>query len=87
MSLNVLEADRRGNVVERPVVGWMVTTDQGVTVLAAFEYRESASELTKECAKLQLTLAPQQALRLADALTDLASNILRTQSGTNRDIR
>ncbi len=86
MSLDVLETDSHGNAVERPVVGWMVTTDQGVTVLAAFEYTESASELTRECAKLQLSFTPQQALQLANALTDLAGSIFRTQSGTHPDI-
>jgi hypothetical protein len=37
MSLNVLETDEHGNIVAKPVIGWMVTTDQGVAVLAAFE--------------------------------------------------
>lgn len=37
MSLNVLETDAHGRVVEKPVVEWTVTTDRAVTVVAAFE--------------------------------------------------
>ena len=37
MSLNVLETDEYGNILAKPVIGWSVTTVEGVTVLAAFE--------------------------------------------------
>ena len=82
MTLDVLETDSQGSVVEKPVVGWMVTTDQGVTVVAAFEYKDFASEVEQHRAKIQLGLTPQQALRLANALTDVARDILRGPSET-----
>jgi hypothetical protein len=82
MTLNVLETDSHGNVLEKPVVGWMVTTDQGVTVVAAFEYKDSASAVKQDSGKIQLGLTPQQALQLANALTDIAKDILRGPSET-----
>ena len=77
MSLNVLETDSHGNVLEKLVVGWTVTTDQGVTVVAAFEYKDSASGVKQESGKIQLGLTPQQALQLAKALSNIAKDILR----------
>jgi len=78
MTLNVLKTDDRGNVLEKPVVGWSVTTDRGVTVDAAFEYEDSAPAVHTET--IQLGLTPQQALQLAKALTDIAKGILRVPS-------
>lgn len=80
MSLNVLESDARGHVVEKPVVEWMVTTDQGVTVVAAFEYGDSAPNANKERGKIQFGLTAQQALQVARALTEIANGILQKSS-------
>ncbi len=80
MTLNVLQTDRHGKIVEKPVLGWSVTTDQGATVAAAFEYRDQPSHRKKELQKIQLGLTPQQALQLAQALTDIATDILRKAS-------
>ena len=82
MSLNVLETDAHGQVVEKPVVGWMVTTDQRVTVVAAFEFRDSASDAKNEHGKIQFGLTAQQALQLAQALSEIANGILQTSSET-----
>jgi len=77
MTLNVLETDNRGNLLEKPVVGWSVTTDRSITVNAAFEYEDSASVMRPHTEKIQLGLTPQQALQLAKGLTDIAKGILR----------
>lgn len=82
MSLHVLETDARGHVVEKPVVKWIVTTDQGITVVAAFEYRDSAPNAKEECRNIQFGLTAQQALQLAQALTEIANGILQTSSET-----
>jgi len=82
MSLNILETDAHGRAVEKPVVEWMVTTDRAATVVAAFEYRDSASHAGKECEKIQFGLTPQQALQLARALTEIARDILQASSET-----
>jgi hypothetical protein len=80
MTLNVLETDDNGHIVEKPVVGWSVTTDQGVTVAVAFEYRSSASAAKQDAGKIQLGLTPEQATQLANAMTDTAKDILRGSS-------
>lgn len=82
MSLNVLETDAHGRVVEKPVVEWTVTTDRAVTVVAAFEYRDTASHAKKEWGKIQFGLTPQQALELARALTEIANDVLQASSQT-----
>ena len=82
MSLKVLETDAHGQVVEKPVVEWTVTTDRAVTVVAAFEYRDSASHAKNECGKIQFGLTPQQALELARALTEIANDVLQASSQT-----
>ncbi len=80
MTLNVLETDGHGKIAEKPVLGWSVTTDQGATVAVAFEYRDQPSGRKEELQKIQLGLTPQQALQLAQALTDIATDILRKAS-------
>ena len=80
MSLNVLETDEHGNIVAKPVIGWSVTTVQGVTVLAAFEYTESASKHNTDVRKIQFELTPAQSLRLAASLTDVVNHILTESS-------
>jgi hypothetical protein len=80
MAINVLQLDEHGNVVAKPVIGWMITTDKDVTVLAAIEYADSPSELTTESSKIQLDLTPQQSLQLADALTKVANHVLEESS-------
>ncbi len=80
MAINVLESDEHGNVVAKPVIGWMITTVKGVTVLAAVEYADSASELQQEGRKIQFDLTPQQSLQLADALINVANHVLAESS-------
>ena len=80
MAINVLQIDEHGNVVAKPVIGWMITTDKDVTVLAAIEYADSPSELTTEGSKIQLDLTPQQSLQLADALIKVANHVLEESS-------
>ncbi len=45
MAIKVLESDEHGKVVAKPVIGWLITTIKGVTVLAAINYADAASEL------------------------------------------
>ena len=80
MSLNVLETDEHGNIVAKLVIGWSVTTVQDVTVLAAFEYADSPSELKTEGRKIQFELTPAQSLRLAASLTEVVKHILTESS-------
>lgn len=80
MSLNVLETDEHGNIVAKAVIGWSVTTVQGVTVLAAFECTGSASKHNTDVRKIQFELTPAQSLRLAASLTDVVNHILTESS-------
>ena len=80
MTLNIMKTHRPGKVVERPVLAWAVTTDRESTVLAAFEYRDQVSDQKKGLPKIQFGLTPQQALQLAQALTEVATDILRKPS-------
>ncbi len=77
MTLNVLKTDRHSKVVEKLVLGWSVTTDRGATVTAAFEYKDYSSDRKQELPTIQFGLTPQQALQLAQALTEVATDILR----------
>lgn len=81
MAINVLESDENGNVVANPVIGWLITTVKGTTVLAAVEYADSASELQTEGRKIQFDLTPQQSMQLADALIKMANHVLEESSG------
>ena len=78
MSLNELEHDERGNVVENPVTAWSVTTLEGETVLLTFEHSALPSELktANDGNKIQLELTLTQALQLAASLAGVAKHML-----------
>jgi hypothetical protein len=83
MAIKVLESDEHGNVVEKPVIGWLITTIKGVTVLAAIDYADAASELNTDGKRIQLDLTPKQSLQLGAALINMASELLQEPSGSN----
>ena len=83
MAINVLESDEHGNVVAKPVIGWMITTVKDVTVLAAIEYADSSSKFKTEGSKIQFDLTPQQSLQLADALINVANHVLEESTKRN----
>ena len=88
MAINVLESDKHGNVVAKPVILWATTTIKNVTVLVAIEYADSPEEAAEirdsgfktEGRKIQLDLTPEQSLQLARALIDTANHVLEHSS-------
>lgn len=67
----------------KQLTGWTVTPVAQSAVIAALQYLEGPEQLeTMESNSIQLVLAPQQALELAEALRKAAEPLLnRFQSG------
>ena len=71
------QIDNEGNVIMKPVTGWLITHAGEVAVLAGIEYVESPQELeTGDKHQIPLVLLPQQCLDLAAALTTAAQRLL-----------
>ena len=71
-----LEKDKSGNIILRPVTGWITGTAAGTGVILAIQYIESLEALETGGKQIQLALLPQQCLDLAQKLTKLANKIL-----------
>ena len=76
-----LHKDENGNVITRPVTGWITTPVAGMFVLVAIQYAEKQSDIeTGDLKQLQCILLPQQALELAETLTRQAKRLLEPPS-------
>ena len=76
MSLDSLEKDAQGNIVTRPVMGWVTAPVAGMFVLLGLKYAETPEQLKSGGKTLQFGLLPAQALELAEMLTTQARSIL-----------
>ena len=76
MSLDMLERDAQGNIVTRPVTGWVTAPVAGMYILLGLKYAETPEELKVGGRRLQFGITPAQALELADVLTQQARGIL-----------
>jgi len=70
----ILKTDNEGNVVTKPLTGWITGTLAEIAVLLAVEYL--LDESGDERGQIQLALTPQQCLELAEKLTKLAQRVL-----------
>ena len=76
MNLDGLETDAQGNIVSRPVMGWITAPVAGMFVLLGLKYAETPEQLKTGGKTLQFGLLPAQALELAEMLTRQARGIL-----------
>ena len=76
MELDTLEKDAQGNIVTRPVMGWMTAPVAGMFVFLGLKYAETPDQLKTGGKTLQFGLLPAQALELAEMLTKQARAIL-----------
>lgn len=76
-ALKALEIDEQGNIVTRPVLGWITVPVAGMSVLLRLNYAETPEELGMGGRHLQVILTPQQALELAEILTIQGQHIFR----------
>ena len=76
-----LQKDKNGNIVTKPVTGWITGTLAGIAVLLAIQYAETPEEIPNPGKQIQLALMPQQCLELAEKLTTLAKRVLEDRSG------
>lgn len=72
-----LEKDENGNVITRPVTGWLTSPAGGIAVVLGIQYAESPADIERgTCKHIQCILLPQQALELAESLTTQARRLL-----------
>ncbi len=76
-----LQKDKNGNIVTRPVTGWITGTVAGIAVLLAIQYADTPEEIATPSKQIQFGLMPQQCLELAEKLTTLAKRVLEDRSG------
>jgi hypothetical protein len=75
--LALIETDHQGNVVTRPVLGWVAAPLAETSVLLRMRYAETPQDIDKGGLQLQFVLTPPQDQELAAELTRQAERILR----------
>lgn len=77
----LLETDQNGNIVTKPVTGWITGTVADIDVILAIQYAQSPLELqTGRNKSIQFVLKPQQCLELSEKLKTLANRLLENRS-------
>ena len=71
-----LETDSDGNIVSKPVMGWVIAPFAGMATILRIQYATNQAELQSGGRWIQLALTPEQSLQLAERLTTLAKKIL-----------
>jgi hypothetical protein len=69
---NPFETDSKGQLVNRPLLGWTTANVTGAAVLLRLNYAETAAEMKNGGKKLQVTMRPEQARQLAAMLLEQA---------------
>jgi hypothetical protein len=72
-----LDKDESGNIVCKPLLGWITVPAAGTAVLLALQYADTQEQAeTRRGKQLRLILTPEQCLDLSDRLTILAKRLL-----------
>ena len=80
-----LETDSNGDIITKPVTGWITAPIAEIAVLLAIQYVETPEELeTGNSKQIQLVLMPQKCLELAEALTKAGKSLLEDQSHSGK---
>ena len=79
-----LAKDQDGNILTKPVTGWITGTLADIAVLLAIQYLESPLETENGDKLIQFVLTPQQSLEIAQKLTTLAKRLLEDESQTGK---
>lgn len=69
---NAFETDSKGQLVNRPVLGWTTANVTGAVVLLRLNYAETAPEMKNGGKKFQVSMRPEQARQLAAMLLEQA---------------
>jgi hypothetical protein len=69
---NPFETDSKGQLVNRPLLGWTTANVTGAAVLLRLNYAETAAEMKSGGKKLQVSMKPEQARQLAAMLLEQA---------------
>jgi len=78
---NSLETDSNGDILTKPVTGWITAGLAGTAVLLAIRYVETPEELERLDSKsIQLVLTVPQCLELGERLTTLGKQLFEDQS-------
>jgi hypothetical protein len=80
VGLEQLETDGHGNVVTRPMVGFITMPVAGTAVICQIRYVTSEQEFISGVhQKLQLVMSPTQAQELAESLRNQAERLLNPE--------
>ena len=80
-----LETDSNGDIITKPVTGWITAPVAEIAVLLAIQYVETPLALeTGDNKSIQLVLTPQQCLELSERLTKLAKSLIEDQSHSEK---
>lgn len=75
---NDLQKDEAGNIVLKPVTGWLTAPVAEVAVMLAVQYLDDPKQ--RKPNQIQLVLTTQQCIELADILKRKATGILENKS-------
>jgi hypothetical protein len=70
---NPFETDSKGQLVNRPLLGWTTANVTGAAVLLRLNYAETAAEMENGGKRLQVSMKPEQARQLAAMLLEQAT--------------
>ncbi len=70
---NPFETDNKGQLVNRPLLGWTTANVTGA-VLLRLNYAETATEMKNGGKRLQVSMKPEQARQLAAMLLEQAES-------------
>jgi hypothetical protein len=71
---NAFETDSKGQLVNRPLLGWTTANVTGAVVLLRLNYAETAAEMKNGGKKFQVSMKPDQARQLAAMLLEQAES-------------
>jgi hypothetical protein len=69
---NPFETDSKGQLVNRPLLGWTTANVTGAAVLLRLNYAETAAEMENGGKRFQVSMKPDQARQLAAMLLEQA---------------
>lgn len=81
-----LEKNENGNIITKPVTGWITGTVAESGILLAIQYIEMPSEFGIGRKSIQFALTVQQTLDLVEVLTKLTKRLLNDKSSAENSV-
>ncbi len=69
MPIRGFQTDERGDIITKPLMGWVTAPVANMALLLAIEYAETPQEIESGGKVIQLVMTPKQCLQLAETLT------------------